>query len=31
MLGVKLKTVEIVSSPLDSGGKNPCVIRYAID
>ena len=31
MLGVKLKTVEIVSSPLDSGGKYPCVIRYAID
>ncbi len=30
MLGVKLKTVEIISSPLDSDGKNPCVIRYAI-
>ena len=31
MLGVKLKTVEIVSSPLDRGGKYPCVIRDAID
>lgn len=30
MLGVKLKTAEIVSSPLDSEGKNPCVIRYEI-
>jgi len=30
MLGLKLKTLEIVSSPLDSNGKNPCVIRYQI-
>ena len=30
MLGVKLKTLEIVSSPLDSEGKNPCIIRFAI-
>ncbi|MDD5901371.1 MAG: hypothetical protein PUC73_10825 [Lachnospiraceae bacterium] len=30
MLGVKLKTLEIVSSPLDSHGKEPCVIRFAI-
>lgn len=30
MLGVKLKTLEIVSSPLDSNGKNPCVIKFAI-
>ena len=30
MLGVKLKTLEIVSSPLDSDGKNPCIIKYAI-
>lgn len=30
MLGVKLKTLEIVSSPLDSQGKNPCVMRFGI-
>lgn len=30
MLGVKLKTLEIVSSPLDSEGENPCIIRFAI-
>ena len=30
MLGVKLKTLEVVSSPLDSAGKNPCIMRYAI-
>lgn len=30
MLGVKLKTLEITSSPLDSDGKNPCVIKFAI-
>ena len=30
MLGVKLKTIEIVSSPLDSNGENPCVIKFAI-
>lgn len=30
MLGVKLKTLEIVSSPLDSGGAEPCVIRFLI-
>ena len=28
MLGCRLKPVEIVSSPLDSGGRNPCVIRF---
>ena len=30
MLGVKLETLEIVSSPLDSEGENPCIIKYAI-
>lgn len=30
MLGVELKTLEVVSSPLDSGGKNPCVFTYKI-
>lgn len=30
MLGEKLKTLEIVSSPLDSRGEDPCVIRYEI-
>lgn len=30
MLGVKLKTLEIESSPLESNGKNPCVIKFAI-
>lgn len=30
MLGVKLNTLEIVSSPLDSNGKNPCVIKFEI-
>ena len=30
MLGVKLETLEVVSSPLDSEGKNPCIIKYAI-
>ncbi len=30
MLGVKLKTLEVVSSPLDSEGKNPCIIKYTI-
>ena len=30
MLGVKLKTLEVVSSPLDSEGKNPCIIKYEI-
>lgn len=30
MLGVKLKTLEIISSPLDSNGENPCVIRFVI-
>lgn len=30
MLGVKLRTLEIVSSPLDSQGEEPCVIRFAI-
>lgn len=31
MLGVKLKTIEIVSSPLDSNGQYPCVIKFEID
>ena len=31
MLGVKLRPVEIVSSPLDSDGKNPCVIRFEVE
>lgn len=30
MLGVSLKTVEIVSSPLDSGGRDACVIKFKI-
>lgn len=30
ILGVKLKTLEIVSSALDSAGKNPCVIKFAV-
>lgn len=30
MLGVKLKTLEIESSPLESNGKYPCVIKFAI-
>lgn len=30
MLGEKLKTLEIVSSPLDSNGEEPCVIKFAI-
>ncbi len=30
MLGVKLNVREIVSSPLDSDGKNPCVILMEI-
>lgn len=30
MLGVKLETTEIVSSPLDTGGAQPCVIRFRI-
>lgn len=30
MLGMKLTTLEVVSSPLDSEGKNPCIIKYAI-
>lgn len=30
MLGAALKTIEIVSSPLDSCGKNPCVIKFAV-
>ena len=30
MLGVKLQTLEIVSSPLNSGGMDPCVIRFAV-
>lgn len=29
MLGMKLKVVEIISSPLDSGGRRPCAIRFA--
>lgn len=30
MLGAKLVTEEIVSSPLDSDGKNPCIIRFSV-
>lgn len=30
MLGIRLKTWEIVSSPLDSDGAEPCVIRFLI-
>lgn len=30
MLGVKLKTRCIISSPLDSQGEQPCVIQYEI-
>lgn len=30
MLGVKLKTLEIVFSPLDSDGLEPCVIRFLV-
>ncbi|MGN1473320.1 MAG: hypothetical protein ACI4WZ_04545 [Eubacteriales bacterium] len=30
MLGIKLKTLEIVSSPLESNGTKPCVIRFFI-
>ena len=29
MLGVKLQAVEIISSPLDTGGEKPCAFRYA--
>ena len=31
MLGARLQTLEVVSSPLESLGKKPCVIRYAIE
>ena len=30
LLGVTLQTVEICSSPLDTDGKEPCVLRFAI-
>lgn len=30
MLGVKLKLVEIISSPHDTDGKEPCAFRYDI-
>ena len=30
MIGCKLSVAEIVSSPLDSAGAEPCVIRYEI-
>ena len=30
MLGVKLKLVEIISSPHDTDGEKPCVFRYEI-
>ena len=30
MLGVTLKTIEIVSSPLDSNGRDACVIKFQI-
>ena len=28
MLGVKLKLIEIVTSPHDTDGEKPCVFRY---
>lgn len=31
MLGVKLNVLEIVSSPLDSEGEKPCVMRLAVE
>ncbi|MGN0618397.1 MAG: hypothetical protein ACI4J7_05185, partial [Ruminiclostridium sp.] len=30
MLGLKLNTAEIISSPLDSGGEKPCIIRFEV-
>lgn len=30
MLGIKLELLEVVSSPLDSGGASPCAFRYRI-
>lgn len=30
MLGVKLEPVEIVSSPLDTDGREPCVMRFRV-
>lgn len=30
MLGCKLEVIEVVSSPLNSGGKNPCVFKMRI-
>lgn len=30
MLGLKLKVKEVISSPLDSEGKNPCVFKLEI-
>lgn len=30
MLGVKLKILEIISSPLDSNGENPCIMKFEI-
>ena len=30
MLGKKLKTLEIISSPLDSNGEHACIMRFAI-
>lgn len=31
MLGCKLSVIDIVSSPLDSEGENPCVIKFSIN
>lgn len=31
LLGVKLKTLGIVSSPLDTKGEKPCVMRFSIE
>lgn len=30
MLGVKLETIQILSSPLDSNGNDPCVIQFKV-
>ena len=30
MLGIRLKTLEIVASPMDSDGTEPCIIRFLV-
>lgn len=30
MLGVKLKLIEVIASPLDTAGKEPCIFRFQI-